>query len=71
MGLCWHKKEKSMDNVEVKVDGDLMTIVVDLSKTVGTTGRGNEVVGTSGNFQKVPEMDGVSFNLMVVRKARK
>jgi len=60
-----------MENMVVKVNGDTMTIEVDLTKEVGSTGRGNKVVATTGNWTKVEGHDGVSMNLIVVKKEKK
>ncbi|WP_434132710.1 hypothetical protein KIAC18_000257 [Sporomusa sphaeroides] len=47
-----------MKNVDMKVDGDILTITVDLSKQYGKSGSGKSIIvaSTEGNHD-VPETD--------------
>ncbi len=58
-----------MKNVEMKVDGDKLTIVVDLSKEFGPSSSGKTIIiaTTEGN-QPVPEKDGVRIGLNVYKR---
>ncbi|MDI7267746.1 MAG: hypothetical protein QME96_07120 [Myxococcota bacterium] len=58
-----------MKNVEMKVDGDKLTIVVDLSKEFGPSSSGKTIIiaTTEGN-QTVPEKDGVRIGLNVYKR---
>ncbi|MDA8336891.1 MAG: hypothetical protein M0Z41_18215 [Peptococcaceae bacterium] len=57
-------------NVEMKVDGDKLTIVVDLGKEFGTSSSGKSVIigSTEGNVS-VPGREEVKVGLNVYRKS--
>jgi hypothetical protein len=59
---------KSMKNVETKIEGSILTIRVDLSKTHGASKSGNSIViaTTEGNAAISP---GVMMGLNVYKKA--
>jgi hypothetical protein len=56
-----------MNNVDLKVDGNIMTIKVDLSKDFGPSASGKtiQIASTLGNK---PVKDGISFGLNVYKK---
>ena len=56
-----------MNNVDLKVDGNIMTIKVDLSKDFGPSASGKtiQIASTLGNK---PVRDGISFGLNVYKK---
>ena len=59
-----------MKNVQVKVEGNILTLTVDLSKDYGpskSSGKTNTVASTEG-FQGVDGHDGVKYSLNVNRK---
>ena len=56
-----------MQNVETKVDGTKLTIIVDLSKTQGASKSGKSVIiATTGGNQ--PVMPGVMMGLNIYKK---
>ncbi len=57
-----------MKNVEMNVDGDILTIKVDLSKEFGESSSGKSIIiaSTEGN-QSVPENDGIKIGLNVYK----
>lgn len=58
-----------MKNVDIKVDGDIATFTVDLSKDFGPSASGKSIViASSEGNQSVPEYDGVKFGLNVYKK---
>ena len=58
-----------MTNIEMTVDGDILTIVVDLSKEIGpsSSGKSTIVATTRGNVD-VPEHPGTKIGLNIYRK---
>jgi hypothetical protein len=62
------KKERLMKNVEMKVEGDILTIKVDLSKEFGPSASGKTIIiaSTEGNVS-VPDRD-EKVGLNVYRK---
>lgn len=59
-----------MENVDIKVKGNVMTITIDLSKTIGPSKSGKTmIVGTTGG--NVTIEGGVTVGLNVYRKAAK
>jgi hypothetical protein len=58
-----------MKNVEMKLDGNLLTITVDLSKEFGPSSTGKTIIiaSTEGNVS-VPEREGVKLGLNVYKK---
>lgn len=57
-----------MKNVEMKIDGQVLTIKIDLSKTHGASGSGKSIIiaSTEGNAAISP---GVMMGLNVYKKA--
>ena len=59
-----------MRNIETKVDGKTLTITVDLSKELGLSKSGkNMLVATSGGNQSVPDAPGLKLGLNIYRPA--
>jgi len=59
-----------MKNVDMKVEGNILTIKVDLSKEFGLSGSGKSIVlASSEGNQTVPGTDGIKIGLNVYRKA--
>ena len=59
-----------MKNVDMKVEGNILTIKVDLSKEFGLSGSGKSIVlALSEGNQTVPGTDGIKIGLNVYRKA--
>ena len=59
-----------MKNVEMTVDGNIMTIKVDLSKDFGVSKSGKTVIVASSNGgAKVPDHNDKTVNLTVYKKA--
>lgn len=58
-----------MKNIEMNVDGDILTIKVDLSKTFGKSGSGKSTIiaSTEGNIS-VPGKEEIKIGLNVYTK---
>ncbi len=58
-----------MKNVEMKLEGDILTIKVDVTKEFGPSSSGKTIIiaTTEGNIS-VPEKDDVKIGLNVYRK---
>ncbi len=58
-----------MKNVEMKLEGDILTIKVDVTKEFGPSSSGKTIIiaSTEGNIS-VPEKDDVKIGLNVYRK---
>jgi hypothetical protein len=58
-----------MKNVEMSVDGNTLTIKVDLSKEFGPSASGKTIIvaSTEGN-QSIPDKEGVKVGLNVYKK---
>ncbi|MDU9375710.1 hypothetical protein McpSp1_02890 [Methanocorpusculaceae archaeon Sp1] len=58
-----------MKNVDMKLDGNILTIKVDISKEFGVSGSGKSIIiaSTEGNQSIVPDHD-VKIGLNVYRK---
>lgn len=58
-----------MKNIEMSVDGDILTIKVDISKTFGRSGSGKSTIiaSTEGNVS-IPGRDEVKIGLNVYTK---
>ncbi len=58
-----------MKNVEMKVDGDILTIKVDLTKEFGPSASGKTIIiaSTEGNIS-IPENDEVKIGLNIYKK---
>ncbi len=58
-----------MKNVEMNIEGDMLTIKVDLSKEFGESSSGKSIIiaSTEGN-QSVPDNEGIKIGLNVYKK---
>jgi len=58
-----------MKNVEMKLDGDILTIKVDVTKEFGPSASGKTIIiaSTEGNIS-IPEKDDVKIGLNVYKK---
>jgi hypothetical protein len=58
-----------MKNVEMKVDGNILTIKIDMSKDFGpsTSGKNIIIASTEGN-QSVPDKEEIKIGLNVYKK---
>ena len=58
-----------MKNVEMKLEGDILTIKVDVTKEFGPSASGKTIIiaSTEGNIQ-IPEKENVKIGLNVYRK---
>lgn len=61
---------KNMKNVEMRVNGNILTVTVDLAKRFGKSSSGKSIIiaSTEGN-QPVPDTDGVKIGLNIYTKA--
>lgn len=59
-----------MKNCEMKLDGNILTITVDISKEFGTSSSGKSIIigSTEGNVS-IPEKENIKIGLNVYRKA--
>ena len=58
-----------MKNVNATINGDIMTITVDLSQENGMSGSGkNVVIASTGGNAEVPGKEGMKFGLNVFKK---
>ena len=60
---------KNMKNIEMKVDGDILTIKVDLSQRFGksSSGKSTIIASTEGN-QSVPDKEEIKIGLNIYTK---
>lgn len=58
-----------MKNCEMKLDGNILTITVDISKEFGTSSSGKSIIigSTEGNVS-IPEKENIKIGLNVYRK---
>jgi hypothetical protein len=58
-----------MKNCDIKVEGDILTITVDLSKEFGKSSSGKSIIigTTEGNFP-LPDREGVRVGVNVYKK---
>lgn len=58
-----------MKNCEMKLDGNILTITVDISKEFGTSSSGKSIIigSTEGNIS-IPEKEDIKIGLNVYRK---
>lgn len=58
-----------MKNVEIKLEGDILTIKVDVTKEFGPSASGKTIIiaSTEGNIS-IPEKESVKIGLNVYRK---
>ncbi len=63
------KERYNMKNVEMKLEGDVLTIKVDLSKEFGPSSSGKTIIiaSTEGN-QSVPDKEDIKIGLNVYKK---
>jgi hypothetical protein len=59
-----------MKNCEMKLEGSILTITVDISKEFGTSSSGKSIIigSTEGNVS-IPEKEDIKIGLNVYRKA--
>jgi hypothetical protein len=64
------KEDIYMKNCEMKLDGNILTITVDISKEFGTSSSGKSIIigSTEGNVA-IPEKENIKIGLNVYRKA--
>ena len=60
-----------MKNCEMKLDGNILTITVDISKEFGVSSSGKSIIisSTEGNVS-IPEKDDIKIGLNIYRKAQ-
>jgi len=65
-----HRRPSVMKNCEMKLDGNILTITVDISKEFGKSSSGKSIIigSTEGNVS-IPEKDDIKIGLNVYRKA--
>ena len=63
------KGDQQMKNVEVKLDDDILTIKVDVTKEFGPSSSGKTIIiaSTEGNVS-IPEKDEIKIGLNVYKK---
>ena len=66
-----HKEDISMKNCEMKLNGNILTITVDISKEYGVSSSGKSIIigSTEGNVA-IPEKEDIKIGLNVYRKAK-
>jgi len=58
-----------MKNIEMKVEGDILIIKVDLTKEFGPSSSGKTIIiASSEGNQSVPDKDGIKIGLNVYKK---
>ena len=64
-------RRQQMKNVEMKLDGDILTIKVDVAKEFGPSASGKTIIiaSTEGNIS-IPEKEDVKIGLNVYKKKR-
>lgn len=64
------EEEISMKNCEMKLNGNILTITVDLSKEFGISSSGKSIIigSTEGNVS-IPEKEDIKIGVNVYRKA--
>lgn len=59
-----------MKNIEMQIDGDILTVKIDLSQRHGKSASGkNEIIASTEGNQSIPEHDAVRIGLNVYTKA--
>lgn len=60
-----------MKNCEMKLDGKILTITVDISKEYGVSSSGKSIIisSTEGNVS-IPEKDDIKIGLNIYRKSK-
>jgi hypothetical protein len=63
-------RRHSMKNCEMKLNGNILTITVDISKEFGKSSSGKSIIiaSTEGNIS-IPEKDDIKIGLNVYKKA--
>jgi hypothetical protein len=64
------KEAKNMKNCEMKLDGNILTITVDISKEFGTSSSGKSIIigSTEGNVS-IPDKEDIKIGLNIYRKS--
>ena len=64
------KEGEGMKNIEMTVNGDILTVRIDLSQRHGKSASGkNEIIASTEGNQSIPEHDAVRIGLNVYTKA--
>ena len=64
------KEGEGMKNIEMQIDGDILTVKIDLSQRHGKSASGkNEIIASTEGNQSIPEHDAVRIGLNVYTKA--
>ena len=59
-----------MKNIEMQIDGDILTVKIDLSQRHGKSASGkNEIIASTEGNQSLPNLDAVRIGLNVYTKA--
>ena len=59
-----------MKNIEMQVNGDVLTVTIDLSQRHGKSGSGkNEIVASTEGNQSLPGRDAIKIGVNVYTKA--
>ena len=62
----------AMRNVDMQVEGNVLTVKVDLSKDFGPSSTGKtKIISSTGGPKRIPGVEGVSLNMTVFRKIPK
>lgn len=65
----YRRKDKSMKNVEMLIEGNILTIKVDLSKDFGPSSSGKTIIiASSEGNQSIPGKEAVKIGLNVYKK---
>ena len=60
-----------MKNIEMQIDGDILTVKIDLSQRHGKSASGkNEIIASTEGNQSLPNLDAVRIGLNVYTKAQ-
>ena len=60
-----------MKNIEMQIDGDILTVKIDLSQRHGKSASGkNEIIASTEGNQSLPNHDAVRIGLNVYTKAQ-
>ena len=64
------KEGEGMKNIEMQIDGDILTVKIDLSQRHGKSASGkNEIIASTEGNQSLPGLDAVRIGLNVYTKA--
>ena len=65
------KEGEGMKNIEMQIDGDILTVKIDLSQRHGKSASGkNEIIASTEGNQSLPNLDAVRIGLNVYTKAQ-